>query len=173
MAGQKRTGDAVRWFDEAIEVASYGPSKDDPASRALAVAANNLACTLEEREGRSKTETSLMLRAAEAARRYWEIAGTWLHVERAEYRLAISNLAAGRSRGALEHAGTCLRIVEENGSDPVEMFFAREALARAHDALGDRQATARERENAADLLGSITDEETRQYCAAALAKLPS
>ena len=34
-------------------------------------------------------------RTALAARRYWEIAGTWTNVERAEYRLAMTHVALG------------------------------------------------------------------------------
>jgi hypothetical protein len=42
-----------------------------------------------------------MIFAAKTTRKYWEIAGTWLEIERAEYRLAMTYLAAGDLNVAL------------------------------------------------------------------------
>ena len=64
-------------------------------NRALAVAANNLASSLEERSTRSAGERELMILAAQTARHYWGRAGGWLETERAEYRLAMSWVQAG------------------------------------------------------------------------------
>ncbi|MCG3134452.1 MAG: hypothetical protein HMLKMBBP_01758 [Planctomycetes bacterium] len=171
MLGQKRVADARRDFEECVSLAEYGPSKDDPAARALAVTANNVASELETRAGRTADETSLMLRAAEVARIFWGIAGGWMEAERAEYRLAMSRLAAGDAAAALRHAGECLRIVTENGSDPGEAFFAHEAHCRAHRALGDAAAAAASRAAMESVLPSIADEGFRAYCAGELAKL--
>ena len=91
LAARGRSAEALVDFTRALELAAYGPGADDPAARSLAVSGNNLACTLEETKERSEEESSLMLAAAEAARKYWEIVGTWLEVERAEYRLAMTN----------------------------------------------------------------------------------
>lgn len=67
---------------------------DHPAFRALAVTGNNLACTLEEKNHRSLQETELMILASRTARKYWELAGGWLEISRAEYRLAMNYLQA-------------------------------------------------------------------------------
>src|SRR5581483_5972026 len=104
LAGQKRTKEAIRDWKLALELAQYGPKKTDPAARALAVTGNNLASALEEQADRTADERALMLEAAKAARRFWEIAGGWQEVERAEYRLCMSHLKAGEPSIALEHA---------------------------------------------------------------------
>ena len=83
-----------------------------------------------------------MIRAAQVARAQWQRAGTWLEVERAEYRLALCWLAAGDPALALQHARACDAIVRENGSLPLELFFAAEALCLPARALGDSACDA-------------------------------
>jgi len=124
-------------FSEALAEADHsGLDAADPSNRALAVTANNLACTLEEKTGRSAAERALMIAAAQAARRFWAIAGGWLETERAEYRLAMTWLQAGDPAQARHHAQQCLAIVEANGSAPLERSFGNEALALAERAMG-------------------------------------
>src|SRR5262245_26009965 len=55
-----KTAEGAALLEEAIEAASYGPSKDDPAARALAVTGHNLACELETKAKRTPVETELM-----------------------------------------------------------------------------------------------------------------
>lgn len=154
--GQRRIDEATAAFESALELAAYGPGPKDPAARALAVTGNNLAAELSERAASgpalTEAETELMLEAARCGRRFWEIAGGWREVERAEYRLALCHLAAGEATDALGHAHACLHGVREHGDEPLELFFAHEALARVKKALG--QPTA----------------EDRAACAAALAR---
>lgn len=78
-----------------------------------------------------------MKSAARVARQYWEVAGTWIEVERAEYRLAMTMLAAGDPVAALEHAELCLKICTSNNAEPFEHFFAHEARAKCF--LADRR----------------------------------
>jgi tetratricopeptide (TPR) repeat protein len=163
LTGQRRLEEASRHFEEALALAEYGPGKDDPAARALAVTSNNLAVELETRPTRTSAERDLMLRAAKAGRRWWEVAGGWTEVERSEYRLAMSHLKAGEAAAALAAARRCREIVVKNGDDPFEAFFAHEALARAHHALGDEAAARREGDGAAALLPKI-EEDSRAYC---------
>lgn len=91
-----------------------------------------------------------MLLAAEAGRRFWEIAGSWREVERAEYRWAMSCLKAGQFAEAASHARSCLEICAANEAEPIERFFGYEALARAEKARGDevqaKEAVTRARE---------------------------
>ena len=77
LAGQHRTGEAIESFTRALDLASYGPGKDDPAARALAITGNNLAAELGGKSDRTDEESRLMLEAAQAGRRFWEIAGNW------------------------------------------------------------------------------------------------
>jgi hypothetical protein len=171
LLGQKRLSEASGDFEAAVALASYGPDAKDPAARALAVTGNNLACELENRPTLSPEEQDLMLRAARAGRQFWEIAGTWKEVERAEYRLALSHIKAGRTQEALRHARRCLAVVQENGSEPGEVFFAHEAIARAHLASKDIGAAREERARMAEVLPRVEDESFRAYCTGELAKL--
>ena len=127
LTGQKQTERAAEFFNEAL--ATELPD-DDPAIRALAITSNNLACALEEKPNRSIQESAFMIRAAIAARKFWQLAGTWIHVERAEYRLANSYLKAGDIERARFHARECLRICELNGADEFEMKYAREIVSQ-------------------------------------------
>jgi len=136
LAGQRQTPRAIALFEEALALAAYGPKKDDPAARALAVTGNNLAASLEEKPGRSAEEDRLLELASKTGRRFWEIAGTWLEVERAEYRLAMSYLALGRASQALVHAKECRAICEKNGADDEELKYAREVVSKAEAAVG-------------------------------------
>lgn len=139
LAGQRNVTRARRFFAEARELADAGLEPSDPAHRALAVTANNLACALEDQASRSEHETQFMLEAARAARRHWEIAGTWLETERAEYRLSQSLRKAGKIPEARAHAILCLEIIERNGSPGLEMFYGLEALILAETEGGRRE----------------------------------
>lgn len=124
---------AEKLFDKAAGLA-VSLTKEDPANKALAIAGNNIAGTLEEKTERKPHEVEFMIRAATTARKYWEIAGTWMEVERAEYRLSQSYLKAGEFSKSLEHAEKCLAIINENGDVALELFFAYEALTLANKA---------------------------------------
>lgn len=126
------------FFVSALELTQLGLAKEDPANRSLAATGNNLACTLEEKPSRSPTEVELMILAAETGRKYWEIAGTWLQVERAEYRLSQTYLKAGNLKKALEHAQNCIEISNENSAPALELFFGYEALALVEKARENR-----------------------------------
>lgn len=134
LTGQGEIDKATKAFEKALASAPQNMTKDNPAARALAVSGNNLACELEEKSERSPEEVNLMLEAAKAGRKYWEIAGGWIEVERAEYRLSMSHLQAGNLNEALTHARLCESICKENNADPFETFFAHEALTKVNRA---------------------------------------
>ncbi|MCO4745700.1 MAG: hypothetical protein KC912_12985 [Proteobacteria bacterium] len=131
---------AQQAFDKALDLASYGPEKGDPAARALAMAGNNVACSLEVRSDRSDVETALMKQAAHVGRTYWELAGDWKNVKIAEYRLAMTHLAAGEPRVALEHAKRAVAQVSAHDGTDEDRFFPRLAMAQAHLDLGQQDA---------------------------------
>jgi hypothetical protein len=114
----------------------------DPAVRALAAGANNLAAALERKPARSQAERALMIAAAQVAHAAWSRCGTWLHAERAEYRLAMTWLQAGDAARARDHALVCLALVAAQGDVALERFFGLEALVLAERAAGDRAASA-------------------------------
>lgn len=130
LVAQKQIKQATKAFHLALSQLPDQLPSESPIARSIAIAANNLACELEEFPERSEEEKQLMLLAAETARTHWEIAGTWLEVERAEYRLASSNLIAGNFEQAFTHAMFCLDICQENQAEPFEIFFAYEILTK-------------------------------------------
>ena len=147
---ERDTPRAMRLFDQALAEAAAGAwPPGDPVHRALAVSGNNLAVVLEEKIERSSDERALMIAAATAARTHWALAGGWLEVERAEYRLAMTWLQAGDPARALAHAQAALAIVEANDAPAMEAFFAWEAVAQAARAAADgatqRRAVAQAR----------------------------
>lgn len=137
VSAQGQTDNAQSIFHAAIDKAQLGLTKEDVANRALAITGNNLACSLEEKVSRTSAEVELMIFAAKAGRKYWEIAGSWLEVERAEYRLANTFLKVGNFSQALKHAQTCLEISQKNNALPLELFFGYEALAKIEQARGN------------------------------------
>ena len=135
LLGQGRVTEATKSFNRALEMIPKELAPKSPIARSIAISANNLACELEHKEDRSSEETEFMLSAARAARRYWEIAGTWVELERAEYRMAMSCLKAGELNKALKHARLCESICKDNDAVPFERFYAHEALTLINRAL--------------------------------------
>ena len=168
---ERDTPRAMQLFRHALAQAEHsGLGAADAMNRALAVAGNNLACTLEEKPVRSAAERKLMILAAQTSRRYWERAGTWLEVERAEYWLAMSWLQAGDPARARAHAQACLDIVAAHDGAALERFFGWEAMGRVERAVANPsgwvQALAQARAAFAEL-----DESDQVGCAASLDKL--
>ncbi len=170
LIGQKSPARAKLLFFESLDLAERSIGKDDPANRALAVTANNLASGLEEKANRSEEERALMLAAAKAARRYWEIAGGWTEVERAEYRLAMSYLKAGEPSEALRHAQACLEICEANLAPALEFFFGYECLGVAERARGNELGWAKAVERMESFFSQLTKED-QEWCQASLEKM--
>ena len=162
---------AATLFEDALEQArSTDLAADDPANRTLAVTGNSLACALEQTVERDPKERELMIVAAQAARQYWEVAGTWLETERAEYRLAMTWLQAGDPAQARHHAEACLAIVDANNGAALEWFFGHEAAALAEHALGNTAARA-EAVAAARRAFEQLDAGDKSWCAETLTKL--
>ncbi|MEP6874335.1 MAG: hypothetical protein ABI887_08205 [Burkholderiales bacterium] len=162
---------ALGLLREALAAARCsGLPDNDPMHRAVAVASHNLACTLEETSDRSADERALMILAAQASREHWERAGTWLEVERAEYRLAMTWLQAGDPAQACQHARACLDIVAANDGAALERLFGWEALGLVERAAGHpaehADALARARAAFAELAP-----DDQGWCADSIAKL--
>ena len=149
--------------DSALPVA-------DPMHRALAVASHNLACTLEDKVDRSTDERPLMILSAQASRQHWEHAGTWLEVERAEYRLAMTWLQAGDLAQARQHAQSCLAIVAANDAPALERFFGHESLGVIERAAGNATGHARALEDARKAFAELSEDD-QGWCQASLDKL--
>ena len=160
---------AAALLQEGVARAGVLPDADHGV-RAVAANANGIAATLQELAPLAPAQRELMLSAAAAARVHWQRAGTWLEVERADYRLALCWLAAGDAARALEHAQRCDAIVRENGTLPLELFFAAEALALPARALGDGAGHAAAVATARQAFDALPPDD-QAWCRATLDKL--
>lgn len=170
LSAQNQTEYAKKFFSEALEKAQGSLPKEDPANRSLAISGHSLACTLEEKALLSESEIEFMILAAKSSRKYWEIAGTWLEVERAEYRLSQSFLKAKDFEKSKEHAQTSLRISQSNGAPALELFFAYEALALAEKGSGFITEFTTAREGAKSEFEKLSAED-KSWCELSLKKL--
>ena len=161
---------AIATYEEALRLAETGLPSGSPALRALAVAGNNMAASLEEKPDRDPMETRGMVAAAEGGLRYWRLAGTWLEEERAEYRLARSLLQAESHTAAVEHARRCVDICAANDAPPFERFFGYTVLAIALARTGDDPARVTARQQALDQYALVAPDE-RQWCKAEVHEL--
>jgi hypothetical protein len=156
--------------EAALEVDTEELPPQDPACRAIAINGNDIAATLSEKPLRSERERDLMLLAARTARDFWARAGTWLEVERAEYRLAISWLKAPDLSAARRHARKCLDLVREHDAPALEWFFGFEALAQIERALGNAPAAAAAVQDMKAAFGRL-DEADQAWCRPSLERL--
>ena len=161
---------AIAALDRALQLAEAGLPDGSPAIRALAVMGNNLAAVLEGKPERGAMQTTAMLVAAKAGLKYWKLSGTWLEEERAEYRLARSQLQAGKARDAVASAQRCIAVCRRNGAPSFEQFFGFAVLALAQRSAGDREASKANRDEAMRQLEQVPSEE-RVWCGADLAEL--
>ena len=134
--GRGELGNASDLFDLCLKLVALLPAASSGFQRSLAVAANNLACALGELALRSEEQDVQMVKAAQTARQYWELAGTWLETQRADYVLAKSYLRAGQVPAAASHAAACLSLCQAHGASALDLFFAHEIAALAARALG-------------------------------------
>ncbi len=156
---------ATSYLRDAAQRAEKMAGADETgALRALAIAGNNFAVSLEEIPFLTSAQQEAMLFAAQVGRTYWGHVGTWLEVERAEYRLSKSFLKAGKHAAARAHAQACLRICEEQNAPALEFFFGVEALLRAMRAqANDGEYIARLRQKAQTLFNAL-DSDDQQWC---------
>ena len=162
---------STRLLHEALDRAGRaGLDAADPMHRALAIAGNSIAVTLEEKTARSADERGLMILAAQAARYHWAIAGTWLETERAEYRLAITWLQAGDLAQARTHAQNCLEIVAANEGAALERLFGWEALGRVERAAGNAAGHAQALLNARTAFAELAAAD-QAWCAVSIDRL--
>ena len=160
---------ALDAYGEAVRLAPTLPA-GSAAFRALAIGGNNLSAALEDKDGRSASETEGMIAAARGGLAFWRMSGTWLEEERALYRLARSLLSAGQASEAALCAQQCIEVCERNDAPAFERFFASAVLARALRE-DSRVAEYRQvRNEALDWFDAVPDDE-REWCESDLAEL--
>lgn len=129
---QKNFSKAEALLNNAIAASHSLKDAKDPAFRTLAMCTNNMASEISQRTVLNQQEKKFMMDLAHYARNFWEKAGTWLHVERAEYYLSKYYRKIGDLQSAENHAQLCLQICEKEKAEPLEHFFAHESLALAY-----------------------------------------
>lgn len=117
-----------KYLQNAVS-ASHSLKSDDPAFKPLAMNFNNMASFLFEKAQLTEVEKKVMIDASHYSRNFWEKAGTWLQIERAEFYLSRNYRKISEFQNALKHAELCLSICLKEKAPPLEMFFANEALA--------------------------------------------
>lgn len=118
--------------------ASLALPSTDPAFKQMAMSCNNMAAFLSEKSELKTEEKKRMIDFAIYSRNFWEKAGTWLQVERAEYYLSRYFRKISDWDKALKHAELCLQICKSEKAPAVEMFFAHEALALTSKEMNDQ-----------------------------------
>ncbi len=134
---------ADKFYRLACQLAEESLNKEDGAIKTLAMSGNNIAANLENKKHRNEKENELMLFSAKKARVFWEMCGTWLEIERAEYRLSKTQLQLENFEQALIHADNCLNIIIENKAAPLEAFFAYELKCLIFHAQKNKDAFTR------------------------------
>lgn len=168
-----RAGDAMAMLHAELPRALAHP--DDAARRSLAASCNNIAAELRGGPRGNAVVDAFMLAAARASRELWASAGTWVHIERADYQLARCHAVLGEGAAALAHAQACLALVEQNAdapqADAFERFYAHEALAFAHHAAGDAASRVVQRSRMLALMDEVTDADLKGWCRKSLDEL--
>jgi hypothetical protein len=113
-----------------------------------------------------------MLYGAYASAYHWMQAGTAIHRARGEHLISRAALRTGDAATALRHARRALELAEAHPDEAQDwdFAFAQEALARAHAALGDRDAGQEHLDQAAALGAAIEDREDRDAFLAELTR---
>jgi hypothetical protein len=144
---------------------------DADARKAYAATAHNLALDLRLGPRGDAARDALMIEAAELEKRAWTAAtGHWMHIERADYHLALCHAVLGQGGPAAAHAQACLDCCVAQGAEPSERFFAHECSVHAQRAAGNTQAAQAHRDEMVALLPQISDEGMQDFCRETLAR---
>ena len=158
--GRGRLERALDLIASATQRLAARPDAAPQDYRPLAVACNNMAWELEELGAeRSEAQTQAMLQIAAASREHWSRAGTWLHIERAEYCLAFTHLSAGLHDQAWLHAAQCLAVCLRHHAAPFEHLSAHEAMARVHHARGEEAELAHHAQAMWDVFDRLNEDD--------------
>ncbi|MBI3370048.1 MAG: hypothetical protein HY021_16785 [Burkholderiales bacterium] len=166
LALRGRCDEAAARLDAAAATALA--DADSGVRQAHAACTNNVALHLRIGPRGDAARDALMLHAARLARAAWAQAGTWVHVERAEYQLALCHAVLGRAEPALAHAQACWDLCLANDADAAERFFALEAQALAQRAARDEPAAADTMAAMDALRVELSDASMREWCAQTL-----
>jgi hypothetical protein len=122
-------------IDEVAAWTGFGP-----LATPIAAALNNTVSAILEREDADPADAAVrrvLVEGAEAARRAWRAAGTWVNFERADYLVALCRNKIGDWEAARDAAQSGLDTITANGTEDVDRAFLLLELGRAWRGLGD------------------------------------
>jgi DNA-binding transcriptional MerR regulator len=172
-----RTQRQIHWLNRAIDhedpimISPPPAALDRDARRQLAADLFNHTWTLIEQSERTAAQDDEMLHCAHASRYHWGEVGEPTHRARGEWQCSRVYTVLGRAEPALWHARRCLAICEEHGIGDWDVAFAHEAIARALEVAGDRDAAAAEVAHARRLADDIAEDEDRELLLSDLATI--
>jgi hypothetical protein len=125
----------VRLADQSQSFDANGP-----LNQRLAIAFNNSTSRLLDLASPpvDAVTRSALLAGSAAALRFWQAAGTWVHLERALYLRALVYNRVGDPSSARDACLQALDVIRANGSEEVDQAFLQLQLAGALLALSER-----------------------------------
>lgn len=105
----------------------------------------------------------VMRESARACKDIWQVAGTWLNHERADYLIALVSNRLGDWPAARDAAQQGLNTIAANGTEDVDRAFLLVELARACRGLQQRDEHERAREQAFALAEMFDDPGLREW----------
>ena len=140
------------------------PDLDPSAHGRLGVDLYNRAWTLLAMEDRTPGQTDELIHLAHASRFHWSLAeGTRPeNLARGEWLCSRVYAVLGRAEPAVWHARRCLEICEVAGIGDWDVAAAREAMARALLAGGDRTAARDWGAKAREAAAAIVEDDDRE-----------
>ena len=144
---------------------SAPPFDVSKADRWFAVELNNKTWDWLEAGDYSQPNAERMVYAAHACCHHWfQVGGPENHA-RGECLVANSHAAVGESDSALRHARRCLELTSEHRDALADwdVAFTYDALARAHAAAGDKEATAKACSQAQEAAEEIADNGDKEF----------
>lgn len=132
----------------------------------IAAALNNIVSALLDAPDLDRTDApsrAALREGADACRRRWRRAGSWLNHERADYLVALCRNALGEWAEAAAAARHGLDTIAANGSEDVDRAFLLLELARAQQALGYCGEAAGNRETAHEIAAAFDEPGLREW----------
>jgi hypothetical protein len=140
--------------------------------RHFAIAANNQAWTLAEKDELTSEEQAELLDAAHAAAHHWRAIGTPAQIRQANLLLGRAHALVGHGALAMKCATAALDSIQSADAPLWELAFAHAILANAGAAAGNAEVHARHYAEARALGDRLADPEDREIFTATFRLIP-
>lgn len=136
---------------------------EEQAHKKFAVDLFNRTWELIEKKDRTPEDDELMIHCAHASCYHWSVVGDAQNRQAGEWQISRVYCLLNRPEPALHHARVCLNIVERNHIGDFNLAFAREAVARASAANGNRADFEKHFRLAEEAAKAIKEDGDRKY----------